>query len=82
MHARDLNKQERKMSANLKWFTSQITNELPGPKIPTTNTSLYALARLDEKIASEQQKHQQMKIDAKKVVKNQVFYGSLYQQLD
>jgi hypothetical protein len=42
------------MSANLKWFTSQITNELPGPRIPATNTSLFALAKLDEKVASEQ----------------------------
>jgi hypothetical protein len=44
------------MSANLKWFTSQITNEIPGPRISTSNTSIYALAKLDEKEAQEQQK--------------------------
>ena len=43
-----LTKQERKLSANIKWFTSQITNELPGPKIPTTTTSMYALNRFDK----------------------------------
>jgi hypothetical protein len=35
------------MSAHLKWFTSQLTSEIPGPRIPTTHTSIYALAKID-----------------------------------
>lgn len=71
-------KEERKISANLKYFTSQITNELPGPKMATSNTNLYALSRLDEKLQQEHQKEVLTKTDERKVVKNHIFYGSLY----
>jgi hypothetical protein len=47
------NKEERKVKANLKWFTSQITSELPGPKSNNSNTTVYALSKLDEKIKKE-----------------------------
>jgi len=46
-------KEERKVRANIKWFTSQITNELPGPKIAASNTAVYALSKLDDKLKKE-----------------------------
>ena len=56
-------KQERRVSSNLKWFTSQITNELPGPKINSSTTTIYALGKLDEKTRQETQKHETSKMD-------------------
>jgi hypothetical protein len=75
-------KEERKVRANIKWFTSQITSELPGPKIATSHTSVYALCKLDEKLKKEHQKIDQFKKDDKKIVKNNFMYGSHYQQMD
>ncbi len=72
-------KQERKVNSNIKWFTSQITNELPGPKIPTTTTSMYALSKYDEKAYQTESKIEAFKTDSRKVVKNNLFYGSHYQ---
>jgi hypothetical protein len=66
----------------LKWFTSQITNELPGPKQNNSHTTVYALHKLDHKIHEEQRKDLQHKTDDRKIVKNHFFYGSHYQQLD
>ena len=33
-----------------------MTNELPGPKLNTSHSTMYALGKLDEKIRLEQQK--------------------------
>lgn len=81
-HPISASKEERKVNANLKWFTSQITNELPGPKSATSNSTLYALGKLEDRQQVESQKIEQTKIDARKIVKNHIFYGSLYQQMD
>ena len=77
-----LSKEERKVSSNLKWFTSQITNELPGPKINTSHSTMYALNKLDEKVKKDLQKEENNRKDERKMVKNHIFYGSHYQQLD
>ena len=75
-------KEERSVKANIKWFASQITNELPGPRMAASNTTVYALSKLDDKLKKEHQKAEQFKKDDKKIVKNNFMYGSHYQQMD
>lgn len=53
---RPTTKEERKVNSNLKYFTSQITNELPGPQIPTSNSTVYALTRLQDSTIEENKK--------------------------
>ena len=82
LHANNTTKEQLTVCKNLKYFTSQITSELPGPRLPNTHTSVYALSKLDQRVQEEQRKMALMKSDEKKVVKNQFFYGSHYQQMD
>jgi hypothetical protein len=81
-HPQSPSKEDRKVNANLRYFTSQITSELPGPKSHVSHTSIHALGKLEERLQREQQKADLFRKDERKVVKNNIFYGSHYQQLE